>query len=221
MANSKDDMKTALGIQESQPTLWFETLYANSSKDGDGVPWAEMDTHPSFKSWLVQHPLDGRGKSALVVGCGVGDDAIALEALGFDVTAFDVSASAIDYCKERFPQSKVTFLQADLLEDQPQWQRGFDFVLEIFTVQALPPMYERELISGIAGFVAPDGQLLVIAETSRTPRSYENGPPWLLTYQHVDAFASHGLVVEGRLVEASDFEGADELLTTVFRRPAE
>lgn len=164
-------------VQENQPTNWFEPLYAGSDTNGEGVPWANMATHPSFDSWLTKNSLEGDGKLALVVGCGMGDDAIELETRGFKVTAFDVSETAIKFCKERFPQSKVEFLQADLLETQSQWQQNFDFVLEIYTVQALPPKYEKELIKNISNFVAPDGQVLVIAEVGNEERSFKNGPP--------------------------------------------
>lgn len=218
MSKSRSEAPEPISIPEDQPTKWFETLYSRSSKDGAGVPWANMTTHPSFMSWLRRNSLDGDGKSALVVGCGMGDDAVELEAHGFHVTAFDVSASAINYCKDRFPLSKVDFQQADLLRAQPQWRRRFDFVLEIFTIQALPPKYEKDLIGSIADFVAPRGQLVVIAETSKQPRIFENGPPWLLTPAHIDSFASNGLMVEERFREKSDFEGAENLLTSTFRR---
>ncbi len=206
-------------VQENQPSNWFEPLYAGSNKNGEGVPWANMDTHPSFGNWLKKNPLEGDEKSALVVGCGMGDDAIELEALGFQVTAFDVSETAIKFCKERFPQSKVEFVQADLLVTQPHWKRKFDFVLEIYTVQALPPKYEMELIQNIADFVASDGQLLVIAEVSKEERSFENGPPWLLTSQHIDSFVSCGLKVVGKYVE-QDSSNIGELGTyvTTFKR---
>ncbi len=219
MSDVKKEFRERLSIHEDQPSNWFEPLYSNASKDGEGVPWANMDTHPSFANWLGRNALTGEGKSALVVGCGMGDDAIELETLGFDVTAFDVSETAITYCKERFPQSNVAFEQADLLHDQPQWRRKFDFVLEIFTVQALPPKYEDDLIRNIAGFVAPGGRLLVIAEVGSEQRSFDNGPPWLLTPGHVDGFASCGLEVQGKSMEESSFEGADGICVTSFHRP--
>ena len=131
MNKSKNEIQNQFSIQENQPSNWFEPLYSGSTRDGKGVPWAHMKTHPSFANWLGQNRLDGNGKSALVVGCGLGDDAIELESLGFRVTAFDVSATAIERCQERFPQSKVGFEQADLLTPQSQWLRKFDFVLEI------------------------------------------------------------------------------------------
>jgi SAM-dependent methyltransferase len=182
-------------VQEDKPADWFEPLYAGSTKDGEGVPWANMETHPAFKTWLNNNSLTGENKSALVVGCGMGDDAIRLEDLGYQVTAFDVSESAIKFCKERFPDTSVNFIQADLLKEQNQWYRKFDFVLEIYTVQALPPKYEEELIKNISSFVAPAGQLLVIAEVGKKDRTFDNGPPWLLTPQHVGTFVACGLTL--------------------------
>jgi len=147
------------------------------------------------------------------------DDAIELESLGFQVTAFDVSETAIEYCKDRFPQSNVSFEQADLLEDQIGWHRKFDFVLEIYTVQALPPKYEEELIQNISDFVAPGGQLLVIAEVGRKPRDFGNGPPWVLTPEHIDSFVSRGLTVQRKEVEESHLGNGEEIYVTTFNRP--
>lgn len=188
-------IKEQFSIEEDKPADWFEPLYADSSKKGEGVPWANMKTHPSFQHWLSQNELAGKNKLALVVGCGMGDDAIELENLGFEVTAFDVSDTAIKFCKERFPLTNVNFIQADLLKQQKQWYKKFDFVLEIYTVQALPPKYEEGLIKNISNFVAPNGKLLVVAEVSKEERAFENGPPWLLTPEHIDSFASCGLKV--------------------------
>lgn len=216
-----NNTKEQFSIKEEQPVEWFEPLYAESNKSGEGVPWANMQTHPSFTRWLINNQVEGHGKKALVVGCGMGDDAIELEALGFQVTAFDVSETAIKFCKERFQQSKVNFLQANLLENQRHWLHKFDFVLEIFTVQALPPKYEKTLIQNISNFVASDGQLLVVAEVGKEERLFENGPPWVLTTQHINSFVSCGLEVVGQSID-KDPSSFGELGTyiTVFERSA-
>ncbi|MEM7138029.1 MAG: class I SAM-dependent methyltransferase [Myxococcota bacterium] len=207
-----------LRIREDEPLSWFEELYGASDTDGGGVPWASMQTHPLFGAWLDKHDLDGRGKSALVVGCGMGDDAIELEARGFDVTAFDVSPSAIAYCKKRFSDSKVAFVQADLFDPPSHWKGHFDFVLEIYTVQAVPPSYEETAIRNIAGFVARSGALLVIAGVGGNERSFEDGPPWLLTPGHVQSFASRGLRVAGQEIRTND-SGSSASYTTNFHKP--
>lgn len=215
-----DEDKPPFNIDEEKPADWFEPLYASSNSSGNGVPWANMSTHPAFEIWLSGHSLEGSGKAALVVGCGMGDDAIALEQRGFCVTAFDVSDTAIAYCRERFPESTADFVQADLLQAQEHWNGRFDFVLEIYTVQALPPKYETELIDNIARFVAPGGRLLVIAEVSDEARSFENGPPWLLTPAHVEAFVARGLAVEDRRIEPGALQsgGSDTYITCLRRR---
>ena len=68
-------------------------------------------------------------------------------------------------------------------------------------------------------FVAPDGQLLVIAEVSDQERSFEIGPPWLLTTHHIDSFESCGLKVTHSLVE-KDNSSLGELgrYVTAFER---
>lgn len=217
-----NDNQKQFSIEENKPADWFEPLYAGANKDGEGVPWANMDTHPSFQRWLKTHPLKGEGRFALVVGCGMGDDAVELEKLGFEVTAFDVSETAIMYCRERFPDSTVNFVQADLLLDQRQWIHQFDFVLEIYTVQALRPKYEATLIRNISSFVASGGELLVIAEVSNKARAFEDGPPWLLTPQHTDAFVSCGLCLEDQAIENDETSQEDmQTYVTLFKRPTD
>ena len=184
---------------EDKPTDWFEELYSESNLQGDGVPWANMGTHPYFQEWLEKHLLQGNGRKAMVVGCGMGDDAIELEKRGFQVTAFDVSDSAINLCRKRFPDSEVDFVQADLFDYPENWIRGFDFILEIYTVQALPPRYEAQAIKGIADLVKENGQLLVITQVNTYPRSFEKGPPWLLTPDHIEKFEAQGLRLDDQI----------------------
>ncbi len=181
---------------DGHPTDWFEELYKDADVSGSGVPWSHMTIHPHFERWLADNPLNGRGKKALVVGCGMGDDAIELEKLGFDVTAFDVSPTAIEFCKERFPESKVSFEVEDLFLYPQEWLNAFDFILEIYTIQALPPEYEEVVIDNICGFLKSSGNMLVVAGVREEERSLRNGPPWLLTPEHRQRFMKNGLLVQ-------------------------
>ncbi|MCT4622107.1 MAG: class I SAM-dependent methyltransferase [Schleiferiaceae bacterium] len=210
-----EDLRKQLGINEGKPNDWFETLYSRSDESGEGVPWANMAPHPLFSSWLKVHPLNGNGKKALVVGCGMGDDAIALENLGFKVTAFDVAESAIELCKKRFPNTTVNFVQGDLLAGIPGWKHQFDFVLEIFTIQALPPKYEAKLIQHVSDFVAPQGELMVITEVQKAKRTYDVGPPWLLNEDYVAKFENKGLSLKS-LDKTNEPEMGDEIHLTIF-----
>ena len=90
-----EELRKRLGVKENQPNDWFETLYSESNDSGSGVPWANMAPLPIFKKWIDQNsPLENQ-KTALVVGCGLGDDALILEKHGYEVEAIDISASAI------------------------------------------------------------------------------------------------------------------------------
>lgn len=212
-----EELRNKLGVKEDKPNDWFEVLYSESNEGGEGVPWANMAPHPLFKSWISNNPIIGKGKSALVVGCGMGDDAIELEAAGFEVTAFDVSNSAIELCKKRFPNSKIKFVQADLIEGVSEWYKKFDFVLEIFTIQALPPKYEKILIQNISDFVSTNGKLVLITEVNDGKRTYENGPPWLLNHEYPKLFKSCGL---SQILHSSNTETemGEEIHLSIFLR---
>lgn len=211
-----EEFRNKLGIKEDKPNDWFETLYSGSSEKGNGIPWANMAPHPVFKKWIDKTANVNAGKTALVVGCGMGDDAVELEAKGYDVTAFDVAESAVDLCKKRFPSSKVKFMQADLIKGIKDWHKSFDLVLEIFTIQALPPKYEKTVIKNISDFVSPEGQLIVVTELQNRKRIYENGPPWLLNTNYIDHFAENGL----KLISCMNNEKpemGDEIHLSVFK----
>ena len=205
---------------ENQPTAWFEPLYRDADDQGSGLPWANMDTQPSFRAWLDRNELQGNGKKAVVIGCGMGDDAIELESRGFSVTAFDVSESAIAHCRRRFPDSSVDYLVADLFDLDPEWRQRFDFVLEIYTIQALPPRYESTVVPTIAGLVASGGRLLVVAIVGDEERSFDAGPPWILTPEHIASFEAQGLSVVDRFTREKASRQGDDVWVTTFTRPA-
>lgn len=179
-------------LENGSPTDWFEALYAQSDASGDGIPWAKLKPNPYLVHWLDQNRVVGNQQAALVVGCGLGDDAIELEQRGFNVTAFDVSESAIEICRQRFPDSVVKFQQADLLHPPDYWHRHFDFVFESLTVQSLPPDYQQTAIHRIGSFLKPGGQLLVFTWL-RSRRYPLDGPPWLPLETSLDAYEATGL----------------------------
>jgi SAM-dependent methyltransferase len=167
-------------LERGDPTGWFEPLYARADISGTGVPWIKLAPNPALAGWLAEGRVQGAGRQALVVGCGMGDDAEELARRGFEVTAFDISPSAIRLCHERFPASPVTYLNADLFAPPGGWQGRFDLVVEVITVQALPPILQETALARIVAFVAPGGQLFVFTN-AREPHLTPQGPPWAIS----------------------------------------
>lgn len=174
------------------PLGWFEDLYDRADGDPAIIPWADLSANPNLISWLDERGSADLGRTALKVGCGLGDDAEELARRGFETTAFDVSATAVDWCGRRFPRSRVSYVVADLLSAPKSWKGAFDFVLEAYTLQVLPPELRDRAMRSIASFVADGGLLLVIAR-GREPDETEGRMPWPLTGEELSVFRSFGL----------------------------
>lgn len=138
-------------------------------------------------------------KSALVIGCGLGDDAEALQAFGYRVTAFDISPTAIAWCRERFPNSQVNYQVADLFQLPQNWESSFDLVYECRNIQALPidardekgNSWRSRAISTLVSLVKNGGKLLLISRI-RPDDTFAEGPPWGLSPQELAEFSQPG-----------------------------
>ena len=171
---------------------WFDRFYAAADRGEIGVPWADMAPNPMLCSWEALRRLSGR---AAVVGCGLGDDAEFLADRGMEVTAFDISPTAVGMARLRFDKSSVSYVAADLLDLPADWNRGFDFVFEAYTIQVLQGEQRRKAIANVARLVAPGGTLLVIAR-ARDESGEPGKMPWPLTRDEILAIPLRAVSVE-------------------------
>jgi SAM-dependent methyltransferase len=178
-------------LQRGDATGWFDALYRQAAGRTTAIPWANLRPNARLAAWAK--PTTS-GKCALVVGCGLGDDAELLSSLGFSVTAFDIAPEAIRWARQRFPQSKIDYQVADAINPPAEWHHRFDLVVEIYTLQALPEPLRAKLFPSIAGTVAPAGQLFVYARARNESDPVGEGPPWRLTKPEILQFEKHGLV---------------------------
>ncbi len=176
--------------KQSGDQHWFEEVYVKAKGETNNISWADLRPNPFLLEWLETVEPDTQNQSAVVVGCGLGDDAEELARRGYNVTAFDVSATAVDWCRQRFPDSKVHYTQADLFKLPTDWQ--FDFVLEINTIQAIPVAVRREVLNAIAGLVVPGGTLLAIGRLAKAAEQQVKRP-WPLIRTELDYFKDAGL----------------------------
>jgi SAM-dependent methyltransferase len=178
-------------IARGDPIGWFDRLYLESERDGFSISWVDRTPNPYLVEWLGGRQAPPRG-SALVVGCGYGDDAEILAEAGLDVVAFDVSPTAIDSCRSRFPESQVEYVVANVLDPPRAWRGAFDFVFEAYTVRVLAGATRVACAQSIGRMVGPGGVLLAVAR-SRRSGDPAGTMPWPLTRKELDAFLVPGL----------------------------
>lgn len=188
--NSQD---AAILKENPQRDAFFESVYETAEGDAALVPWADLEPKPQLSSWLNQNP--GKGKRAIDIGCGLGDNAEAISSAGYSTLGFDFSDPAVEWAKKRFPNSGVEYRQADLFELPEAWGGAFDLVHECYTLQSIPPETLDQSIPATASLVAAGGTLLVYTRV-RDDNSTVDGPPWPLEERRVASFSEFGLVLQ-------------------------
>ena len=195
--------------ENNDPTGWFDSIYKSANGDHTKVFWADLEPSPYFVSWLEKNPIDKPSKRACVIGCGVGDDAEALSKFGFEVTAFDISVTAIELCKNRYKDTKVNYVVADLFDYPKEWFESFDVVYECNTIQVLPGDYRIKARIAMSSLICKDGYILVSCR-SRNESEKENAIPLPLTKGEMDEFVN-----SDKLKEISFLAYDDEQIPSV------
>ncbi|MDP6869590.1 MAG: class I SAM-dependent methyltransferase [Candidatus Poseidoniaceae archaeon] len=158
------------------PLSWFETLYEHANGDNEWIPWSKGDVNPFLKEWINSEHQVG---NALVVGCGLGEDAAYLTNMGWRVTAFDLSPSAIEWAKKIYSELNIDWQVADLTSPPEKWFNKFDLVVEVHILQAIPENIRINAAPNLAKFVSQDGHLICIGRIDEFGEDVD-GPPWPL-----------------------------------------
>ena len=202
--NFEEYVKMVKTHQENDdPTGWFDSIYKGANGDFTKVFWADLEPSPYLVDWLKQNYIIKKKKTACVIGCGVGDDAQALASFDFDVTAFDISPSAIELCINRYPNTKVSYVVADLFDYPKEWFEKFDVVYECNTIQVLPGEYRIKARVAMSSLVAKDGYILVSCR-SRNEGEKEDAVPLPLTKREIDEFINSDKLKEQSFLAYDD-----------------
>jgi SAM-dependent methyltransferase len=97
--------------------------------------------------------------TVLELGCGTGNDADRIARAGFDVTAVDLSAEAIEQARRKFSAS-VRFIVADVSSPLPFADESFDAVMSNVALHAFDDAVTRSVFIKIARVVRPEGLFL-------------------------------------------------------------
>lgn len=205
-------------LAKGQPTQWFERLYHEARAGEAVVPWDDREANPLLVRWLDAH-LDAlqHGGLALDIGCGMGDNTAELVRRGFEVTAMDIAPSAVKAAADRCGPI-AEFVVGDALALPGAWRRRFALVLEVYTLQVLPPRERKIAAEGICTAVAEGGTLLLIAR-ARDQSEPTGSMPWPLTRKEIESLQSETL----KLVSFEDLvdheSPAVRRFVATFRRP--
>jgi len=199
------------------PNGWFEEFYARTDGDIRKVYWADLKPNPPLLAWLEKHLMPAAAQ-AITIGCGLGDDAEVLAQHGYRVTAFDISPTAIDMCRQRYPASRVDYQVTDLFDYPAEWRRGFDLVYECNTIQILAGADRNQALEAISDLVRPGGKVLVSCRSRNAGEKLDEFP-LALTRDEIDGFRKAGLSEDHFEAYADDQDPPVPHFFAIYRRP--
>ena len=138
----------------------MEKIYKNMAIDD--IPW-NFKTPPDVLENLVRTGKITPCKT-IDLGCGAGNYAIYLAGEGFDVTAVDISSSAIKIAKNNASQKGIdcNFIVADILGDLKQIQSTFNFAYDWELLHHIFPSDREKYIRNVYRLLNPGGQYLSV-----------------------------------------------------------
>jgi trans-aconitate methyltransferase len=146
---------------------WWEDHYQDATPGSAGEPSAQ----------LVAEVAGMTPGSVLDAGCGTGSDAVWLARQGWQVTAVDVSPTAIQHAEALAAQAepdvaqRISWVVADLTGWSPPQQ--YDLVVSQYVHPDLP---FGEFVARLAQAVAPGGTLLVVGHDHADSHSAAHAP---------------------------------------------
>lgn len=179
----------ARAVADGEPTRWFEELWSAGARDEIDLPWNRSQAYPPVVEHLGTREVPA-GARAVVVGAGLGADAELLAERGYATVAFDVSPAAVEVARRAHPGSAVGHRVADLLDLPAALVGAFDLVVEVFTVQALPPSRRAAAQAGVRSLLAPGGEAVIVQFVRPAAQAPDSGPPWLLDRAEMEAFGA-------------------------------
>ncbi|MBM4069905.1 MAG: class I SAM-dependent methyltransferase [Planctomycetes bacterium] len=152
-----------------EPTRWDER-YAK----GD-TPWETGQPSSELQRVLAKASI--QPCRALELGCGTGASAVWLDQQGFDVTALDLSPSAIDRARQRADEAGVcvNFLVADVLKPPTDLVGPFDFFFDRGCYHVVRRDDVAAYLATLRRLTRPGTLGLVLTGNAR--ERHEPGPP--------------------------------------------
>ena len=155
-------------MAEKQGTSDWKKLYDNVNPEE--LPWFSENLDNDLE-YILRKTNIVKG-DVLDIGTGPGTQAIELAGRGFEVTATDISDSAIQKAKERAALEKrvVKFIPDDILETK--LTDNFDFVFDRGCFHVLPPDRRKDYVKATQELLKPSGWLFLKCFSQLEPGDY-------------------------------------------------
>ena len=149
----------------------WEKLYQDQSVES--MPWFNPNLDPDLDQALTKLNLHTTS-TALDLGTGPGTQAMALAQRGFQVTATDLSSTAIEKA-QALAQEKglnISWKQDDILNSN--LDKKFDFVFDRGCFHVFPPERRSDYVGVVDSLIKPNGYLFLKCFSHLETR--ESGP---------------------------------------------
>ncbi len=167
----------------------WEKLY--QQQQVESMPWYNPILDADLEQALNKLKLETG--TVLDLGTGPGTQAIALAQRGFQVTATDISETAIAKAKNE-AQAKglnISFRTDDILDTRIE--ETFDFVFDRGCFHVLPPERRQAYVDTVYDFIVPQGYLFLKCFSHLETR--EGGPYRFTPEQIREVFGDHFQVI--------------------------
>lgn len=137
------------------------------------TPWERGALHPAVQHWH-DLGLPATRNRMIIPGCGRAPELLYFAEAGYDVTAADLSQTAIDWQAENLRHHGVeaTLVSGDVFEHEPS--SPYDCVWEQTFLCAIPPRLRETYERSVHDWLKPGGILLALF----MQKDERGGPPY-------------------------------------------
>ncbi|MFB2937075.1 class I SAM-dependent methyltransferase [Aerosakkonemataceae cyanobacterium BLCC-F154] len=157
-------------MQELRTLPNWEKFY--QEKQVEKMGWFSPELDSDLQKALIR--LNWHAGTVLDLGTGPGTQAIALAKLGFQVTATDISPTAIEKAKKskKAQQLNIIWKQDDILNHQLKTE--FDWIFDRGCFHVFHPYQRETYVQAIATLLKPNGCLFLKCFSAK--RTINDGP---------------------------------------------
>lgn len=155
----------------SVPAFWSERF------EQDFKPWDYGNVPMQLQQFVAQSV---RPYATLIPGCGTGYEVACLSEAGWQVTAIDFSAAAVEAARKLLGPLAVRVVQADFFEFSPA--HPVELIYERAFLCALPPRMRAAIVARWAELLPPGGLLVGFFYFDESPK----GPPFGITREELE-----------------------------------